>query len=195
MDDETFAKRLQELDAAGDIKARNELIATNGGMKRVIALAVRGAVRAKRDGSKSKATALPADFPDNAAREAAKAYWSKNRRPDLISEIDRQAEKFRFHFENVRRPSWPRTWATWYRNAVDYVQPPRGIGIAGASVSFEQTTVDGWVSRLMIYFGKDSDCPAGTWSPKWGPQPDAAGCRVPAEAKAKFSAITGQKVA
>jgi hypothetical protein len=193
--DNQFATKLQELDTAGDVQGMRDFLKANGGMSRVIALAVRGATRAKRDGTKAKAGALPDDFPDAAARERAKAYWVANGRPDLADGIDRQVEKFRGHFEVIRRPSWPRTWGTWVRNAPDMTPPPRSFGQSNASVAFEQTTIDGWVSRLVIFHGGDQDCPEGTWSPKWGAKPGQQGCRVPPEALSAYSAKHGQRVA
>jgi hypothetical protein len=158
-----------------------DFIKANGGMARVIALAVRGAKRAARAAPKVNSF-LPDSFPDAAAIEAAVTFWRRAKRPDLEAAIERQIDHFRAHFQDVKRPSWPRTWATWYRNALNFTPVARGLGSGNEAVAFEQTTLDGWRLRVRLFSGLEPDAPAGTWSGKWGPEPGQPGCKVPKNA-------------
>lgn len=188
----TEAKRLCDLGTDGLPALREHL---KGQMPRLIDLAVRGALRAKRAAPKAKPTFVPDDFPDAKAREDALAYWRKERRPDLVAAIEREVDKFRMHFQEGKAASWGGRWRTWYANAPNYNRPPAG-SLFSAPVVFAQTTISGWVTRLTIYHGFDEDCPKGTWlKEQWGAPPGSPDCRVPAEAFTQFEGRHGRKIA
>lgn len=183
MTDEQFAEQLSVLETEGSagVPKMRDFIKANGGMKRVIALAVRGAKRAARAAPKANSF-LPDDFPDPHAIDAAVSFWRKSKRPDLEAALERQIEHFRAHFQDIKRPSWSRTWATWYRNALNFTPMARSAIAGNESVAFEQTTLDGWRLRVRLFEGREPDAAAGTWSSKWGPPPGQPGCKVPKEA-------------
>jgi len=183
MDDTQFANGLLELWTAHDTAGSRTYIASNGGMSRVIALAVRGAVRAKRDATKTaKGTPLSADFPDRIALDNALEYWRKHKRPDICLKIEEVSDHFRRHHAEHKALSWPRTWATWYCNQINFIRAPASMQTA--TVIPINGTPQEWANRVRIWDGTsgDADLPPGTWSDKWGPKPGEPGCRVPDEA-------------
>lgn len=184
MDDAQFANRLLELWTAKDTPGARAFIAANGGMSRVIALAVRGAVRAKRDAAaKPRGTFLPDTFPDDESRAKAITHWRMNRRPDLEAQIERHIDNFRAHFSEQKRPSWPKTWNTWFRNQVEFTKPPQGATLAQVIPMRPTGTLQEWRDRGRIYYGLVADCAAGSWNDKWGiHKPGEPGCAMPAEA-------------
>ena len=135
--------------------------------------------------TRSRSQAIPDNFPTQAERSAAIEYWNKARRPDLVNRLEEIAAQFRDHHlaRNSKFASWPAAFRTWVRRSVDYEKPPRGSDLFSAPVAFEQTNLSGWLNRLWIFYGEDPDCPKGTWSPKWGFNPDTPGNRVPPEAR------------
>ena len=64
-------------------------------------------------------------------------------------------------------------------NVVPIYEPPRNPADA--------------VTRLEIFYGKSPDCDAGTWTPKWGPNPDDPNCRISAESRTAFQAKHGPR--
>lgn len=188
MIDADFVSRLQELDAKGKdgLPEMRELLRPAGQLSRLIALAARGAHRAKRAPKGPAGTFLPDNFPGDAERERAVAYWRKHGRPDLEARIEEQIDKFRGLNADKQQRSWPGKWATFFMNAIDFTRPAFGTG-AGAPVLIELASVDGWLDRLSMFYGHKDGCPAGAWHPKkWGPKPGDPGCRVPPEAQQVF---------
>jgi hypothetical protein len=173
MTDTEFAVRLLELEKKGDVPAMREFLKQNGGMKRLVALAVRGAIRAE-SAVKKKGTFIPDDFPDQKAIANARAYWLKERRPDVVANMERHCDEFREHYREEQCVSWEGRWRTWYINALRFNRPPIA-GTPGAPVLFEQTDFNGWARRLDLFKAD------GTWSTKWGPKPNEPGTRVPVE--------------
>ena len=55
------------------------------------------------------------------------------------------------------------------------------------TVAFEQTTPQGWVGRLEVFYGLNGS-QAGSWSPKWRQKPDETGNCIPQEAWRLFEA-------
>lgn len=60
------------------------------------------------------------------AKEAAKAYWREQGRPDLCERVDRIATAFEAHHaaKGSKFADWRRAWQTWYVNQVDMTKPP-----------------------------------------------------------------------
>lgn len=197
MTDEEFVQNISGLNETGDITARNEAIKRGGGMDRLIALALRGVARAKNAaGPKSPPTFIADNYPDTAALERAIKWWGEQRRPDLVAAIEQQAAEFRHRYIDAKQSSWGGTWKTWYMNAVHFTKPPRNGALFVAPVLFEQTTIEGWVSRLEIFHGLHDDCPGGHWlKDKWGAAPGEKDARIPPDAWSRFRAKWPKAVA
>ena len=193
--DDQFALRLQELDSAGDMKARNDFIKENGGMRRVIALAVRGAGTATPKPKKPRAprsTDEPEGFaewyavyPRHVARDAAAtAYRRAVKRVSaeiLMATARRYAEECAGkELEFIKHPASWLNGGCWKDERVT-------LTLVQNTKHATKEEIDLWVSRLMMFHGHDRDCPAGTWSQKWGGRPDQPDCRVPADAIAAFA--------
>jgi hypothetical protein len=180
MDDLQFAKHIEKLRAAGKsgMDEMRDLLRQPGQLDRLITLAVRGAVRAKRSQPKTAPAILPAGFPDTDARMKAIAYWRVVGRQDLEMAIETVIVDFKSHFEGIKRPSWSGTWGTWFRNAPRFREVPRA-GTPGAPNIIEGTSLQGWVGRLERFYGLDPDCPKGAWTSKFGPKRGEPGNLIP----------------
>lgn len=185
--DREFMERVSKLYALGPegLPELRELL-RNGNLKRLITIAERGIrARPKRSAETNSRTRIPDEFPDEVEKQRAILYWQQHRRPDLVQAIAQIAEDFYdYHYSRGNMMvSWPVAWRTWYRNQIEFRQPPRNGELFVAQTIFEQTNVAGWVSRLELFYED------GTWSPKWGGKPAAvpmgplpADCRCPPEA-------------
>lgn len=185
MTDERFAKTLADwLKEGADGRGKmRELLKQPGQLERWAELAVRGAIRAKRETTKAKPTFLPDNFPDDAARESAVAYWRKNGRPDLEARLDQQVDRFRAMNQDKPTASWPRKWQTFFWNAIDFTRPVAGTPSLVALPT--KVALHVWVWRLGVFERgdpEDADFPKGTWLPDWGQPPGSPGCIVPREA-------------
>lgn len=199
MIDDEFVMKLIELDAKGKdglVDAR-EVLKTCGGMKRLLAIALRGlGGRPKAAGRVSTATKtrLPDEFPGETEKSAAVTYWQRKRRPDLVANVEEEAEKFVSHHlgAGTRSENWSASWRTWYSHALEFNKPPRDGGLFQvAETVFEQCNVAGWVGRIRAYYDSESR----VWPARWGGKPpenpeDAipSGCRCPSQAFAQYLA-------
>jgi hypothetical protein len=187
--DEELARQLHALKAQGPTAAPEivKLVKTEGGWSRIIGLIP--APKKKRPPSTSAQTFLPDDFPDEAAKTTAITYWTKHNRADLCGAIERIVDDFRAHHGDpvtpTRAKSWPRTWTTWYRNQVNFIRAPSAKQTQSETVIFEQTTIEGWVKRLEIFYNPERP---GIWSGRWSFPPDDPRNKVPPEALAQFNA-------
>lgn len=190
MTDEQFIANLVALDAKGKdgIPEMREVL--RGQMSRLIALAARG-LKSKivKEFADERKRNIPEGFPDQFAKAAAVEYWNKHRRPDLVARLDEIAEQFYTHhfIRNVRFTRWDLAFKTWYVRAVSIEKPPQGAGLFSATVVFEQTSIEGWVSRLEVWYGLAEGSKPGDWTTKWGLPPDNLGNCVPAEARKEYA--------
>jgi len=184
MTDEEFLQNITGLEEMGDIQARNTVIKNNGGMKRLIALAAKAVLKEKRIAKKREPAFIPDNFPDPAAKERAVAWWSGQRRPDLVAAVEQQAEEFRHRNLDEQTSSWGGKWKTWYMNAVHFTKPPRFADVV------EFVAPSTWLARLKVYHGL-TDAPARTWNPQWGPEPGSPGSRVPPEVTRQLANLKG----
>jgi hypothetical protein len=195
MIDSEFVAKLKELEAKGKdgLVVMREVLKQHGGIARLISLAERG-LGAKAINNKGEfvstrvKTRIPDNFPGENEKLRAIGYWEKHRRPDLVAMVEHEAEMFYNHHysKGTKSFSWPKTWATWCGNALQFTKPPRGVPelIPGAEVAFEQTNINGWVTRLTMFYDE-----GGRWTGKWGGKPPTrpqdpmpADCKCPAEA-------------
>lgn len=184
MTDEQFAQKMSELDENHDLAGMREMLKPAGQLSRLIALAVRGATRAKRSTTKAPETFVHDDFPGPQDREHAIAYWRKHGRQDLEPRVEEQIDKFRSHFADKKAASWSGRWRTWYMNAIDYTRPSPGS--VPAAVIFRQAPISEWVIRLAMFYGYDEEVPKGTWNATWGPRPSEKNNKVPSDANTEF---------
>ena len=153
--------------------------------------------RAKRV-STAVSTYLPDDFPNDAAKARATAYWRQNGRDDLSANVEKIAEDFRRHHRpdleghGTKVKSWPQTWATWYRNQVEFTRRQGGRS-PDPVVAFQQTNRSGWVGRLTIFHEGADGLPPGYWGEKWGPKPGDNGCKVPEDVMRQYG-VAGQEL-
>jgi hypothetical protein len=194
--DDQFALRLQELETAGDMKARNDFIKENGGMRRLIALAVRGVGASVPKPNKPRAprsTDEPegfaewyAAYPRHVARSAAAAAY---RRAVKRVSFDALLASARRYAEECagNDPQFTKHPASWL-NGGCWEDDPVGLTLVPTTGPIDKSTMEAWISRLTMFYGKDPACPVGTWSQKWGTQPGQGGCRVPREAMDAFTA-------
>lgn len=196
MIDEDFVMKLVELDAKGKdgLAEARELLKTCGGMKRLLAIAVRGLGKKPKAAGQVQTglrTRIPDEFPSETEKQKAIIYWERKRRPDLVTRVEDEAAKFHAHHlaAGTRSLSWPATWQTWYSNALEFNRPPRETGLFAAEVAFEQTNIPGWVGRLRVFYESDSP----VWPDRWGGKPGKlpsdpipSGCRCPAQAFALY---------
>lgn len=195
MRDEDLVSRMEELDAQGPtgLQAMRDLLRQEGGMSRCIGIMRRAYPKKRATGKAADLTPFPDDFPDSAAKEAAKAYWSKNGRPDLIADVDGVATAFAgFHRgRGSRQKDWRATWQTWYAREVS-IRPKREPGLfvaaSGGGKAFEPTNLDGWIGRLEIFHGLKEGIAAGRWQEEWGGRPGSPECKVPPEATRRVQA-------
>jgi hypothetical protein len=187
MRDEEFVAELQRLDAQGPEGLPEMRQLMKGQVSRLIALAAHGLKPAKKRGAQTPAAApadrrtkIPDGFPDADAKKAACAFWAKKNRPDLMANVEDQAEQFHDHHlaRNTKMLSWPAAWRTWMRNALEFNRAPHGMA-GSAIVLFAQTSVEGWLKRLLIYYAGSPDQEPGGWHPTWGPKPNEQNCRAP----------------
>ncbi len=195
--DDGFVEKLQQLHDANKVEDMRAVLKECGGIGRLLALAARGlggrpAKKAAPAGGKVEQkvkTRLPDEFPDQAMKDRAVAYWSRKRRPDLVANIDHEAEKFVNHYlgNGDRAESWPAKWQTWCANALEFNKPPRSDGPA-ATLAFEQTNEGGWWGRVRGFYE------GGFWKDTWGVKPPAAshevlppGCMVPASVMKRWN--------
>ena len=191
MTNEQLIAELKKLNVFGSVSLpeMEALLDKEGGLSRIVELLPEK--RLPRSAGSTKIS-IPDDFPDAAAKALAIAYWETKRRPDLVDRVEEISEQCHDHHtkENSRYPreNWRLVWKTWYVNAVKFEKPPRDTGLfAVAPVSFEQTTPQGWVGRLEVFYGLNGS-QAGSWSPKWRQKPDETGNCIPQEAWRLFEA-------
>ena len=198
MIDSDLVSKLLEYDSKGKdgIQEMRDLLKQEGGISRLIGLAKRGVDRITRTETKKMRSRLPDEFPGEKEKQAAVAYWEKQRRPDLIASIDSECEKFVDHHTQHGKAmaDWGCAWRTWYRNAVQFNAPPRdgSLGLVVPIYEPPRSPADA-VTRLEIFYGKSPDCDAGTWTPKWGPNPDDPNCRISAESRTAFQTKYGPR--
>jgi hypothetical protein len=145
-----------------------------------------------------KGTRLPADFEvpgewiDAGAGRRAKAGLPPM---DLRPEV----ENFLTYWPGVAgakglKLDWRGTFINGCLRARPPVAPYSRFGVA-ESAGIEHASEAGWLTRLEIFNGLVAESKPGSWSPKWGPQPGAKGCLVPAEAFRGYEARHGRKAA
>lgn len=194
--DDEFALSLQSLEVAGDIPKMREMLKTNGGMKRLIALAVRGATvvakvvkpRAPRPTDEPEGFAeFYAAFPRHVARSAAAhAYRRAVQRVSaeaLLAAAKRYGQECAGKdAEFIKHP------ATWL-NGGCWADEPVGLTLVHLPKPFEPTNLDGWIGRLEIFHGLKEGIAAGGWQEEWGGRPGTPECKVPPEALRRFQAL------
>ncbi len=138
----------------------------------------------EKDGKTAKKTPLPEDFPHQAARAAAVKFWTDRQRLDLAGRVGDIAEHFRnFYTANGGRLiDWPAGWRAWVKKEMELVRAPNGNG---HGPTIEQTSDEGWLSRLEVFCGIRGQRP-GAWTAKWGPKPNEPAQVVPARAYEAF---------
>ena len=72
----------------------------------------------------ARKTSIPTDLPNQAAKDAAFAYWAERERPDLI--VDDEAARFRSHHisHGNKMVDWDQAWVTWYSKAITFNRKP-----------------------------------------------------------------------
>lgn len=197
--DDEFVGKLRQLQDAKQVEEMRAVLKDCGGMGRLITLAERGlgplpkkaAPAVGRVEQKIK-TRIADDFPDQAMKDRAVAYWGRKRRPDLVANVDHEVEKFvnRYVGNGEKAESWPAKWQTWCANALEFNRPPRSDGglFQAARLAFEQTNETGWLARLRGFYE------TGFWGDTWGVKPPASpadalptGCMCPAGVLKKYA--------
>lgn len=196
MTDDEFAKHFVEDHAKGLDILRTFIKEHDPKMKRVAALVLRGAVRAK-SATRKAGERIPDTFPDQAAKDRAIAHWTAVGRPDLAGMIESECLRFRSWADDADRksPRWGATWGNWYRNTPNQIRAAGKLALVEtAPANVAAASVATWLLRLEIFYGKVEDNPAGTWSPSNGPNPDDPRNAIPAPAWSAYRAKYGQAV-
>lgn len=171
-------KRIRGMGPLGMAEMR-EFLKRPGHLDRLFDLAIRGA-RPKREPTRATRCRVPDDFPDQAQKDKAKAFWALRGRPDLAQRVDDQADGFRdYHIgRGTLGADWPRTWGTWMRNALRIEKPPPGWNDRTGKAT-ESPEVWEWRLKAYHHGVPDDGIVKGYWRADWGPLPGSPGCRAP----------------
>ena len=193
MRDEDFVARLNELDGRGKdgLPEIRELLRTEGGVSRLIALAVKGATAEPAKPKKPRAP-RPSDepegfaewyaaYPRHIARAAAAAAYRRAVKSVAPETLLAAAKRYAKDCTDPQYTKYPATWL----NAGCWADEPIGLSLAYSGAPFEDASTDGWVMRLEIFHGFTSE-PKGTWLEKWGSAPGEPGNKTKPEAIAIF---------
>lgn len=187
MRDEDFVARLNELDGKGKdaLPDMRELLRTEGGISRLIALASKGTPpekpkkpRAPRPTDEPEGFAeWYAAYPRHIARAAAAAAYRRAVKCVSAETLLAAAKRYA---KDCTDPQYTKHPATWL-NAGCWADEPAGLLLVHSAALFEDASVDGWVMRLEIFHGFTAE-PKGTWLDKWAGRPDTPGHKVKHEA-------------
>jgi len=192
VNDSQFLSALITLEAKGPdgIVEMRQVLKENGGMKRVLAIAV-GKQRKPRE---PRATApdgfdaFYAAYPRRESRgDAEKAYAAALSRstPEIILA---GAKRYALAMKQseVRFIKHPATWlrADCWKDELGH------LSVVGGAAAPETIGIDVWLRRLQIFHYGDEEqgLEPGYWSTRWHGKPGLPGCQIPPEAIKMFEA-------
>jgi hypothetical protein len=193
MRDAEFVNALNDLDLQGKdgLPAMRDLLKSEGGMSRVISIAIKGLEPKPRKPRAPRSTEEPEGFdewytayPRHVARSSAAAAY--RRALARVSAETLLAAALRYK-KDCTDPEFTKHPATWL-NGGCWADEPMGLALVYDGEPFADATRDGWLTRLEIFYGFTSE-PKGTWLKKWGPRPDETGNKIDPDAMAAFRRI------
>jgi len=184
MTDLEFVAKIKEL--RSDVAKMRDFLKQPGHLDRLYDLAIKAG--SKKPPKHKARSALPAtrlpdgtwspdSFPDDAMKTVAKGFWAMRKRPDLVADVDHQADLFRDHHfgKGTLAADWPATWRTWMSNALRFNR------VAPGAPETAHVTLETWRWRVKAYYHgePETQVPKGYWKDSWGPKPGEAGCLAP----------------